>query len=172
MKLRYDIIWQPLLIGMGIAIVNFVLHLIFIAPAQQLGIIFSIIFLGIQIGQIFLLAEIREYYVRKQNERNKDKPPMTEEEQIEKYGGRVVFSLEKLEGYGNALAVFLTVSFIYAVCFLVIPSNLMPSGIRFENIPIYQVIDYGEFVFQLMHIIIIPGLNIAAVVFGSFGLSW
>ena len=172
MKLRYDIMWQPFLVGIGAAIINFVLHLIFIAPVQRFGIIFSIIFLVISIGQIFLLAEIRMYYVRKHEERNRDKPPMTEEEQIEKYGGRVVLSFEELEGFGNAMTIFLIISFIYAVCFLVIPSNLIPSGVRLEDIPIYQLIDYEEFVFQLMHVIILPGINILVVLFGSTGLSW
>ena len=172
MKLRYDILWQMLAIGIGAAIVNFILHLLFIAPVQQFGIIFSILFLAISIGQIFLLAEIREYYVRKQEERNKNKPPITEEEQIAKYGGRVIMSFENLEGFGNAMTIFLIAAFIYAVCFLVIPSNLIPSGVRIENILIYQVIDYAEFVYQLMHIIIIPGVHIAALVFGLSGLSW
>ena len=172
MKLRYDIWWRPFLIGIGIAIVNFFLHLIFITPAQQFGIFFAFGLLGISIGQIFLLAEIREYFVRKYKEANKDKPPMSEEEQIKKYGGRVILSMETLPGYGNAMAVYLIVTFALIICYLVIPSNLMSSGVRFENIAIYQFIDNGEFIFQLMHIIIIPGIHVAAIVFGSFGLSW
>ncbi|NHI94729.1 MAG: hypothetical protein EAX96_19720 [Candidatus Lokiarchaeota archaeon] len=172
MKLRYDIMWEPLLVGIGIAIVNLVLYVVFITPAQQFGIFFAFGLLVIVIGQMFLLAEIRIYYVRKFREKEKEKPKMTEEEQIQKYGGRVIFSMQELPGYGKAMGIYFLITFILVICYLVIPSNLISSGVRFESIPIYQIIDYAEFIFQLMHIIIIPGVHIVAILFGSFGLSW
>ena len=172
---KEDIMWEFVLIGIGIAAGVLALDLIFVAPFIVNGMVLAFIILGLCIGSMVFLAEIKNYFVKKMDEEKKDEPPMTEEEQIAKYGGRVVLQFEKIKGYGAVQAVFIVASFIIIMLINLIPYNVANSGVAIESLPIhgflYQLGDSPIFACQMILVFGVPGLYILALLLGTIGLS-
>ncbi len=172
---KEDMMWQFIAIGFAVAAVVLILDVIFVAPFIQNGIIIAFIIFGLSIASMFILAVIKDFFIQRMEKNKKDEPPMTEKEQIEKYGGRVILSFTNVPGFGNALTIFLIGSFVLVLLLNLIPYNIASSGVNIETLPIYgflnQLTDSPVFAIQIILVFGVPGLHILAVLMGLLGLN-
>ncbi|MFX1373399.1 MAG: hypothetical protein ACFFCE_16215 [Promethearchaeota archaeon] len=152
------------LLGVGLGALNLLFYYGFVAPFQKFGNFIAFFNFGLEIILMFLFAKFKDYL-------SKRKPPLTEEEQTQKYGGRVIFSMEKTE----AVKYFYIFILIYIYVIIFVPIFTMPTGVAISETEAYAIIrsstEVDLLIFGLMQFIFIPALHFVSIVLGGFGLE-
>ncbi len=143
-------------ISIGLVITLFILHVLFITPFQQNGLIYSFLLLISCILEALLLGWIKNFYAKKSN-----REVLTGKIHISSY-------------YRIILTISVILSVLSTLLICVLPSVITPTGLTAEDISLYSLLelaDSPEGIIFLMQFILIPGLYTATIIMGTYSFS-